>query len=163
MKNITYISASAGSGKTYTLTERLKDVILNGEAAPEQIILTTFTKAAAGEFLERAKARFYQEGKISEANQLNQALIGTVDSISNTFVNRYWYLLGISPNLNVIDKEDEKLFVSESLANLPSEEQINFFQIEEARLPASRSLGFQVGCWLPTLQSNILPRPCCRF
>jgi ATP-dependent exoDNAse (exonuclease V) beta subunit len=149
MKNITYISASAGSGKTYTLTERLKDVILNGEAAPEQIILTTFTKAAAGEFLERAKARFYQEGKINEANQLNQALIGTVDSISNTFVNRYWYLLGISPNLNVISKEDEKLFVSESLANLPSEEQINFFQnfAETFELEEPRSNTIDYNFW----------------
>ena len=45
MKNITYISASAGSGKTYELTERLKAAILEGKCKPEEVILTTFTKA----------------------------------------------------------------------------------------------------------------------
>ena len=67
MKNITYISASAGSGKTYELTERLKKVILEGKAKPEEVILTTFTKASASEFKEKAKAKFYEVGKVKEA------------------------------------------------------------------------------------------------
>ena len=57
MKNITYISASAGSAKTYELTERLKKAILGGECKPEEVILTTFTKAAASEFKAKAKAK----------------------------------------------------------------------------------------------------------
>ncbi len=127
MKNIAYISASAGSGKTYELTERLKTAILEGKCKPEEVILTTFTKAAASEFKEKAKAKLYEVGKINEANRLDQALIGTVDSVANVFVKRYWYLLGISPKLNVISKDDEKVFISESLSNLPTEEQNKFF------------------------------------
>lgn len=127
MKNITYISASAGSGKTYELTERLKKAILSGDAKPEEVILTTFTKAAASEFKEKAKAKFYEAGKTKEANRLDQALIGTVDSVANVFVNRYWYLLGISPKLNVISEQDEKVYISESLSSLPTKEQNEFF------------------------------------
>ena len=44
MKNVTYISAGAGSGKTYTLTHRLADMIRRGEVRPNEVILTTFTK-----------------------------------------------------------------------------------------------------------------------
>ncbi len=127
MKNITYISASAGSGKTFELTKRLKEVILSGKAKAQEVILTTFTTAAASEFKEKAKAKFYESGNVKEANALDQALIGTVDSVANNFVNRYWYLLGLSPKLNVISKEDERLYVAESLSTLPSKEESVFF------------------------------------
>ena len=117
MKNITYISASAGSGKTYELTERLKAAILEGKCKPEEVILTTFTKAAASEFKEKAKAKFYEAGKTKEANRLDQALIGTVDSVANVFVQRYWYLLGISPNLKLLDDETTKFFINQKVIN----------------------------------------------
>ena len=56
MKNVTYINAGAGSGKTYRLTETLTGLIKAGKAKPEQVILTTYTRKAANEFKEKAKA-----------------------------------------------------------------------------------------------------------
>ena len=56
MKNVTYINAGAGSGKTYRLTETLTQLIKEGKVKPEQVILTTFTTKAANEFKEKAKA-----------------------------------------------------------------------------------------------------------
>jgi len=47
----TMIRASAGSGKTYQLTNRFIRLLLNGQA-PERIIALTFTRKAAGEFFE---------------------------------------------------------------------------------------------------------------
>ncbi len=158
MKNIIYISASAGSGKTYELTERLKKVILEGKAKPEEVILTTFTKAAASEFKEKAKAKFYEVGKVKEANRLDQALIGTVDSVANVFVNKYWYLLGISPKQNVISQEDEKIYVSESLSSLPTDEQTKFFNsfAETFKIPEEhedgRKYGIDYGFWKKDLK-----------
>lgn len=155
MKNITYISASAGSGKTYELTERLKAVILEGKAKPEEVILTTFTKAAASEFKEKAKAKFYEAGKIKEANRLDQALIGTVDSVANVFVNKYWYLLGISPKQNVISQEDEGVYVSESLSSLPTKEQTKFFNsfAETFKIREPMSYSIDYGFWKEDLKS----------
>ena len=147
MKNITYISASAGSGKTYELTERLKAAILEGKCKPEEVILTTFTRPAAAEFKEKAKAKFYESGKTKEANCLDQALIGTVDSVANVFVQRYWYLLGISPKINVITKDDEKVFISESLSSLPTEAQSKFFSefAETFKIPEEHEDGKKYG------------------
>ena len=53
MKRIpnTMIRASAGTGKTYQLTNRFIRLLLFG-AAPERIIALTFTRKAAGEFFE---------------------------------------------------------------------------------------------------------------
>ena len=47
----TMIRASAGTGKTYQLTNRFIQLLLYG-AAPERIIALTFTRKAAGEFFE---------------------------------------------------------------------------------------------------------------
>ena len=47
MKNITYYNAGAGSGKTIKLTEKLLEIFKDEKVAPENVILTTFTQAAA--------------------------------------------------------------------------------------------------------------------
>ena len=56
MKGIKYISAGAGSGKTYTLTHQLAELIIEEKVKPEGIIMTTFTIKAASELRERANA-----------------------------------------------------------------------------------------------------------
>ena len=76
MKNITYINAGAGSGKTHCLTETLTKLIKEGKVKPEQVILTTFTTKAANEFKEKAKAFLFNEGLYEEAVQLDNAMIG---------------------------------------------------------------------------------------
>ena len=78
MKNITYISAGAGSGKTYKLTHILADSIKDKKVKPEQIIMATFTEKAASELKEKARASLYECGLYDEAIQLDQAMIGTV-------------------------------------------------------------------------------------
>ena len=57
MKNVTYVSAGAGSGKTYFLTEKLSSILESGEVKGENVMMTTFTELAAGELKTKAKAR----------------------------------------------------------------------------------------------------------
>ena len=131
MKHVTYISAGAGSGKTYTLTSILAHLIATGKAEPEQFILTTFTEKAAAEFKEKAKAKLYENslgyGQYAQAaERLDQAMIGTIDSVAYSFVQKYWYLLSISPNLKIIDDDQKKFFISQMLSNLASKEETEF-------------------------------------
>ena len=53
MKSLTHqmILASAGSGKTYALTNRFVQLLAGG-APPERIVALTFTRKAAGEFFD---------------------------------------------------------------------------------------------------------------
>lgn len=126
MRNVNYISAGAGSGKTYTLTQRLAQHVINGDVRPEEVILTTFTDKAAAEFRERAKAVLYEKGRFDEADRLDLAQIGTVHSIAYKMVAKYWYILGLSPQLKVMDENDVNFFISQSLADLPNDEEISF-------------------------------------
>lgn len=57
------IEASAGTGKTWTLTGIVLRLLIEARRAPEQIIATTFTRAAAAEMRQRIHDRlvdFYQ-------------------------------------------------------------------------------------------------------
>ena len=153
MERVTYISAGAGSGKTYKLTHLLAEHIANGDVEPEKVILTTYTKKAAAEFREKAKSVLYEDGKenpmlYEAAARLEQASIGTVHAVANSFVQKYWYYLGLSPQQKVIAEEDVNFYISQSLAELPTEEEIKFlnhfryqFGIEKQRVPGDPSKG----------------------
>lgn len=100
MKNIHNISAGAGSGKTTRLVGIITDLVsgkMGEKCSPERMILTTFTKAAAGEFKERAAAKLMEAGYLEEAVALDAAMIGTIHSIAQAYITRYWYLCGMSP------------------------------------------------------------------
>lgn len=132
MKNITYISAGAGSGKTYTLTTKLAELIAKDKndpehVEPEQVILTTFTVKAANEFKEKAKAELYKIGKFDEASRLDHALMGTIDSVATTLIQKYWYTIGLSPKQGVMDDSAKATYINQSIANIPTDDDLHFF------------------------------------
>ena len=124
MKNVTYINASAGSGKTYTLTHTLSDLISDQKVKPEQVIMTTFTVKAASEMKEEAKKVLYEKGLFEEASRLDQAMIGTIHSVANALINKYWFFLGLSPDMGVMAEEDTQFYTSQSLSDLPTQEEL---------------------------------------
>ena len=127
MKNTTFVSAGAGSGKTYRLTQDIARMITAGECQAEEIILTTFTEAAAKELREKVRSTLYAKGLYEAAMNIDNAAIGTIHSIAYQFVSRYWYLLGISANVSIMDTEGSKFCISQSLASLPTDEDLSLF------------------------------------
>ena len=132
MKNVTYISAGAGSGKTYTLTTKLAELISKDKndpehVDPEQVILTTFTVKAANEFKEKAKAELYKIGKYDEASRLDKALMGTVHSVASSLIQKFWYAIGLSPKQGVMDDNAKATYINQSIASIPTEDDLHFF------------------------------------
>ena len=128
MINTTFYNAGAGAGKTYTLTHLLADVIREEKIRPDGVILTTFTDAAAADFRERAKKVLYEEGMYEEALALEQAKIGTVDSVALDFVKKFWYILGCAQDVNVMTAEDTQQLIDRSLANIPTDKELATLQ-----------------------------------
>ncbi len=109
--NIEFISAGAGSGKTYSLTERMEALLASGKVQPAGIIATTFTKMAAGELQERVRQKLIESGKNATANAMGQAQIGTVNSVCGQLVERFSFEAGLPPEQTVIDEiESSHLF-----------------------------------------------------
>ena len=76
------ILAGAGTGKTTTLCGRVAWLVADG-VAPERILLLTFTRRAAREMLQRARAL------VAMPNGARGVLGGTFHSVAHHFVRRH--------------------------------------------------------------------------
>lgn len=101
-KNI-IVSAGAGSGKTAVLTERVIRKLKSGIHI-DQLLVLTFTNAAANEMKERIRTAITKtEGLEEEANLIDGAYITTFDSFSLSIVKKYHTKLNISNNIKITD------------------------------------------------------------
>ncbi len=131
--NIEVISAGAGSGKTYTLTQRMVKLLQN-DVRPAGIMATTFTKKAAAELQERVRLRLLEVGMTEAANELGEALIGTVHSIGTRLLQRFAFEAGVSPLVEIIADGDEQRLFNESLAQVLTEPRIERMNVLADRL-----------------------------
>lgn len=102
-KNI-IVSAGAGSGKTAVLTARVLRKLQSGVHINELLILT-FTNAAAAEMKERIRKTIHQtKGLEEEANLIDSAYITTFDSFSLSMVKKFHTKLNITHNIKITDE-----------------------------------------------------------
>ncbi|GAA1487837.1 UvrD-helicase domain-containing protein [Brachybacterium sacelli] len=111
----TLINASAGSGKTYTLTHRIADEVRAG-LQPSQLIATTFTKKAAAELSDRVRRTLLEEGMLEQARATDSALIGTVNSVFGRLLQEFALDAGISPEVRALDEEQQKSAFTAAIA-----------------------------------------------
>ncbi len=118
-KNI-LVSASAGSGKTSVMIERIVQIILNGEAEINEILATTFTRYAADQIKNKLSRELKKACKTnpSLARQLDQlpyANISTIHSFCNNMLKSYFYKLELDANFKIIEPVDEEEYKSRAL------------------------------------------------
>lgn len=131
--DIQIISASAGSGKTYTLAERLETEIRNKRTRPDAIIATTFTKKAAAELEQRVRMRLFESGLNTQAQQLSASRIGTVNAVCGKLLSDFSFDLGISPSLTIIEEDEVSEIIRRSMAQvIDRETSQKLFELEQA-------------------------------
>ena len=96
------VSAGAGSGKTAVLTERVLRKVKEGVHINELLIMT-FTNAAAKEMKDRIRKKLKKENLIEEVNLIDSAYITTFDSFSLSIVKKYHYILNLPKNIAITD------------------------------------------------------------
>lgn len=114
------VSASAGSGKTTVLVERVLRRILSGTPVSSLLIIT-FTKAAAREMKERIKQKISDQLEIEPDNQFlrNQLLdidtanISTIDSFCLDVIRRFYYVIDLDPQFSVLTDETQAELLKE--------------------------------------------------
>lgn len=116
MNNIEFISAGAGSGKTYKLTETLAQALESGAARPHAILATTFTVKAATELRERARSWLLEKGRIDLATAIGQARLGTVNSVCGQMLKQFCFELGLSPDQTVLGEGQSKRLLKATLS-----------------------------------------------
>lgn len=113
------VSASAGSGKTKIMIERILRLVLSERASLSEILAVTFTKKAAFQMKERLRTALLEEIKGSsgekretlrrELDLLGTAEISTVHSFCGRLIRTYFYLLteeNLSPDFRILTPQD---------------------------------------------------------
>lgn len=137
--NLKIISAGAGSGKTYRLTSEMVALLQSGEVRAKGIIATTFTRKAAAELQERVRVRLLEEGLSEQADDLANALIGTVHSLGGRLLKRFAFEAGVSPEVEPIADEDQQLIFNQSLATVLTNERVQHMEALSNRLGLTKS------------------------
>ncbi|WP_270747963.1 helicase-exonuclease AddAB subunit AddA [Streptococcus halitosis] len=115
------VSASAGSGKTFVMAERILDQLARGVEI-SQLFISTFTVKAATELKERLEKKISQQIQGTNDIDLKQhlgrqladlpnAAIGTMDSFTQKFLGKHGYLIDIAPNFRILQNESEQLLL----------------------------------------------------
>jgi ATP-dependent helicase/nuclease subunit A len=113
--DIHFISAGAGSGKTFRLTQKLEELLSSQQVTPAGVIATTFTKLAAGELKERVRSALIEAGQLHVANQMEQSLIGTVNSVCGEILRRFAFEAGMPPDQQVLEEAQGDMLFYEAM------------------------------------------------
>ena len=121
-QHIRFISAGAGSGKTYRITQDLQAMLAGKEVQPSGVIATTFTRLAASELRERVRQKLMSDGYTKLAAQMGQALIGTVNGVCGELLVRFAFEAGLSPDQKVLEEEQGNRLFGSALEGLLAKE-----------------------------------------
>jgi len=135
------VSASAGSGKTFVVIERIIESIKQG-ADVSRLLVLTFTNAAASELKERLVTRLYtlrdemlDMGNKHEAARITKQIsrvpmsdISTIHSFCLNIIRNNFYSLGISPNVSTLDATKATIMLNEVIIDVVEQEYENHRQ-----------------------------------
>ena len=102
------IIAGPGSGKTFTLVERIVYLISNHGVAPEKMLILTFTDKAAGELKTRVSNRL---GEMGIKFNLNEMYLGTFHSICLRILEEFREFTRLRRNYALMDEFDQQYFL----------------------------------------------------
>lgn len=127
-KNI-LVSASAGSGKTAILVERVIRQMIQDQIDIDKILVVTFTNAAANELKERLLQAIYQKLEEEPKNiflrrqikLLSRTNITTMDSFCIKLVRSNFHLLKIDPNFKICDESMASVLKNNAMAQILEE------------------------------------------
>ena len=129
----TIISAGAGSGKTYRLTQEMVKKLNEGYTA-DGIIATTFTQKAASELQSRVRIALLKLGLRQEAETLTNALIGTVHSLGIKLLQRFAFEAGVSPMVNIITEGEPQYYFNLAMTSVLTPEKVERMEELSRRL-----------------------------
>ena len=126
------VSAAAGSGKTAVLVERILSRITDPEKKTDidELLVVTFTSAAAGEMKERLTNALQERLREDEGNQrlirqislIPHARISTIHSFCLDIVRNHFHEAGVDPSFRIGDEGEMKLLSRDIISRVLEEE-----------------------------------------
>ena len=121
---LTIIPAGAGSGKTYTVQQRLGEWVENGLVEPDRIVAVTFTEAAAAELRERIRTKLLESDRLDDALKLDQAYISTIHGFGLKILTEFAFEAGTSPQPRLLNEDEQTSLIKQALSHASKAQEI---------------------------------------
>lgn len=121
------VAAAAGSGKTAVLVERIKQLIISEKTGINEMLVVTFTNAAAAEMKEKIVSAITAEIEknnedadflLNQLNNIYKSNISTFHSFALEIIRRYFYIINIEPNFKICDDAENIILKTEAMDEL---------------------------------------------
>ncbi|MDR3022232.1 MAG: UvrD-helicase domain-containing protein, partial [Clostridiales bacterium] len=112
------VSASAGSGKTTVMIQRILRLLKSGVQMNE-IFVSTFTNASALDMRTKLKRELINYDSI--VDNLHQASIGTFHSLCSKLIRKFFYAVDIDPDFALMDEKESDLILQECIEQIVQE------------------------------------------
>ncbi len=112
------VIAGPGSGKTFTLVERIIHLIVHKGIAPERILVATFTEKAATELITRISHRLLAQNFVAN---LDTMYVGTLHSICLRILEEHREFTRLKKNFTLMDQFDQTYFFFQRLSAFEQE------------------------------------------
>lgn len=119
------VEASAGTGKTSLLVDRLVRIVESGDGEFGKVVAITFTEKAAAELSERLRGRLEAliaspvgapNPRIAQAlAQFDAARVSTIHAFASSLIRNSPFDLGLDPDFTHLEEVDERGLVDEVL------------------------------------------------
>lgn len=119
------ISASAGSGKTTVMIQKIADILINGIAKPDEILVVTFTNLASTEMKQRLISSLTNQLILAEQDKkpyfqqlldgIDTASVDTIDGFCSKMLKKYFYKANLDPEMKIISSFSQEYYVNKAL------------------------------------------------
>jgi len=109
------VSAGAGSGKTYRITDEVERLVADEGVAIDRIAAVTFTDAAAAELQERIRERLVEKGLLDAARRVDAAPIRTIHAFALSLLTENPLEAGLSPSPLVLGDVEQGALLARAL------------------------------------------------
>lgn len=132
------IIAGPGSGKTFTLVERIVNLVTNQDVLPESIMVVTFTEKAARELTTRISNRLTE---LDIPVNLNEMYLGTFHSICLRLLQDYQEFTRLKRNFVLFDQFDQQFFIYRNLSKFDQIENLgHLIKVDDSNWTKSAEL-----------------------
>ena len=116
------VSAGAGSGKTFVMTERITRLIEEKKATADSLLVVTFTNAAAAQMKRKIRSALMKKAALDPTGYLRSQVpllefsqISTVHAFCLSVIREYYQFAGVDPAFGVLPEDQADIMLSEAV------------------------------------------------
>ncbi len=120
------VSASAGSGKTTVMIQKITDLLLSRQVSPDELLVVTFTNLASIEMRERLSSNLTQalvkaitdeqKGEIQNIlDGIQTASVDTIDGFCSKMLKKYFYQANLEPEIKIISSFGQEYYINKAM------------------------------------------------